>query len=238
MTDGDVNLIEEADLFDVNIVGSILKTWLRNLPDEILPLATQNRIADAHPDATDVPQMLKDEISKLPPWDYYLLFAFTCHLHLLGQYVDDNRMSYEALRTCLAPSLKIDHYCLNFLINHWADCWQGCWYERQYRDEEYQYIASISPNVRDGEQNDNPLSGSTTALTLQPNAQDAMPYGPNVNNQAGYSWAPPDVARTRANQSGPDNGYVTSTQNESVTVDSPNRSELPELTFSPIRFSH
>ena len=303
ITELDVNLTKQSDLYDVNVVGSLLKTWLRTLPDEIFPQATQNRIAAAHPDAKTVPQMLKDELSQLPPWDYYLLFAFTCHLHLLGEYVEVNKMTYNNLLTCLQPSLKIDHYCFKFLVNQWRECWQGCWTEKQFRDEEYQFLAGLPPDSRDGASRAGPGIPKEPFLTteqmnalprdpvdrerpnlgpmpkkkgtnmLEPNEDDATSRNSEINNQAGYIWTPPGGARTRANKSEPDdgtampqdsninnqagniwtssgaarkranisepgNGHATPTQNGKGRANGPNGSELPEFTFSPIRFSH
>lgn len=128
----DIDLFEEPDLYDINTVGSMFKAWLRELPDEIFPLETQKRIADECEGATKVPQMLKDELSKLPPFHYYLLFAITCHLSLLHSYVDKNKMDYRNLCICFQPCMKIDAFCFNFLVCHWRECWQGCWTEKEY----------------------------------------------------------------------------------------------------------
>lgn len=81
--------------------------------------------------------MLKDELSKLPPWNYYLLFAITCHLSLLNSYVDKNRMNYSNLCICFQPCLKVDPFCFQFLVCDWRNCWQGCWTEKQALVEEY-----------------------------------------------------------------------------------------------------
>ena len=74
---------EQPGLYDINIVGSMFKSWLRDLPDEVLPKQTQAKIACESPDPSTVPQMLRDELSNLPPWNYYMVFAITCHLGLL-----------------------------------------------------------------------------------------------------------------------------------------------------------
>ncbi|KAL8866167.1 MAG: hypothetical protein Q9198_009008, partial [Flavoplaca austrocitrina] len=140
----DINLFEEADLYDINIIGSLFKAWLRDLPSEILPKATQARVAAAHPNATTVPQMLKDELSNLPPWNYYLLFAITCHLSLLHAYHDKNKMSYSNLCICFQPCIGIDSYCFQFLVCEWRSCWQGCFTEKDYLEQEYRVIDGVS----------------------------------------------------------------------------------------------
>ena len=141
----DINLFDEPDLYDINIIGSMFKAWLRDLPDEILPKATQNLVAEKCMGAEDTPQLLKDELSKLPPFNYYLLFAITCHLSLLHSFSEKNKMTYHNLCICFQPCLKIDGFCFKFLVTDWKNCWQGCWTERQFLDQEYRY-------EREGEQ--------------------------------------------------------------------------------------
>ncbi|KAI4089877.1 MAG: hypothetical protein L6R37_007983 [Teloschistes peruensis] len=138
----DINLFDESELYDINIIGSLFKAWLRDLPSEILPKATQARVAAAHPDAVEVPQMLRDELSNLPPWNYYLLFAITCHLSLLHACHEKNKMSYSNLCICFQPCIGIDAYCFQFLVCDWRSCWQGCLTEKLYLEQEYRAIES------------------------------------------------------------------------------------------------
>ncbi|EAS28799.3 rho GTPase activator [Coccidioides immitis RS] len=138
-TELDINLFDEPDLYDVNTIGSMFKAWLRELPDEIFPKATQAMIAEKCAGATKAPQLLKDELSKLPPFNYYLLFAITCHLSLLHSYVDKNKMDYRNLCICFQPCMKIDGFCFQFLVCDWKNCWQGCWTEKEYLAKELEY---------------------------------------------------------------------------------------------------
>jgi hypothetical protein len=128
----DVDLFEEPDLYDINTVGSLFKAWLRELPDELFPKDTQAMIAEKCEGATTAPQLLKDELSKLPPYHYYLLFAITCHLNLLHTYIDQNKMDYRNLCICFQPCMKIDAFCFYFLVCDWKNCWQGCWTEKEF----------------------------------------------------------------------------------------------------------
>lgn len=93
-------------------------------------------IAEECAGATTAPQMLKDELSKLPPHNYYLLFTITCHLSLLHSYVDKNKMDYRNLCICFQPCMKIDAFCFQFLVCDWKNCWQGCWTEKEYLEKE------------------------------------------------------------------------------------------------------
>ncbi|KAI4115916.1 MAG: hypothetical protein LQ345_003573 [Seirophora villosa] len=168
----DINLFDEADLFDINIIGSLFKAWLRDLPSEILPKTVQARVAAAHPNVNHVPQMLKDELSSLPPWNYYLLFAITCHLSLLHDHHDKNKMSYSNLCICFQPCIGIDAYCFQFLVCDWRSCWQGCWTEKEYLEQEYRVIDCLDSPVY-GEEKHYEDSDSGTIVVDQPTPQSA-----------------------------------------------------------------
>lgn len=137
----------------------MFKAWLRDLPTEILPKSVQARIGEQCAGATEVPQMMKDELSNLPPWNYYLLFAITCHLSLLHAYVDKNKMNYSNLCICFQPCLRIDSFCFQFLVCDWRNCWQGCWTEKEALAEEYRSLAREGIHSSGGES-----SGGSTAV--------------------------------------------------------------------------
>lgn len=138
--DGDIDLFNEPDLHDINTIGSMFKKWLRDLPDEILPKATQSKIAQQCQGATSTPQLLKDELSKLPPFNYYLLFAITCHISLLHSCSKENKMDYRNLCICFQPCMKIDAFCFQWLVLDWRNCWQGCWTEKEYLQKELDHM--------------------------------------------------------------------------------------------------
>lgn len=88
--------------------------------------------------------MMKDELSKLPPFNYYILFAITCHISLLHMNSNKNKMNYHNLCICFQPCMKIDAFCFQFLVCDWKNCWQGCWTEREYLDEEYRLLNNMT----------------------------------------------------------------------------------------------
>jgi len=128
----------------------MFKAWLRELPDEIFPKQTQAMIAENCMGATTAPQLLKDELSKLPPFNYYLLFAITCHLSLLHSYADKNKMDYRNLCICFQPCMKIDAFCFQFLVCDWKNCWQGCWTERTFLEIELEAERKLLESQRNG----------------------------------------------------------------------------------------
>ncbi|KAJ4197780.1 hypothetical protein NW767_000975 [Fusarium falciforme] len=141
----DVNLFDERDLYDINIIGSMLKAWLRELPDELFPKAAQDRIARECAGSEEVPELLIEELSNLSPFNYYLLFAITCHLSLLLAHSDKNKMDFRNLCICFQPCMKIDAFCFKFLVCDWRDCWRGCKNEAKYIEEEYMLFDQPPP---------------------------------------------------------------------------------------------
>lgn len=133
------------DLYDINIIGSMLKAWLRELPDELFPKESQDRIARECAGAEEVPQLLIDELSTLSPFNYYLLFAITCHLSLLLAHSDKNKMDFRNLCICFQPCMKIDAFSFKFLVCDWRNCWKGCNNEAQYIEEEYKLFDQPPP---------------------------------------------------------------------------------------------
>lgn len=142
-----MDLFEQTDLYDINIIGSMLKAWLRELPDELFPKEAQDRIARECAGAETVPQMLIDELSNLPPFNYYLLFAITCHLSLLLAHQEKNKMDFRNLCICFQPCMKIDAFCFKFLVCDWRECWTGCKNEAKYIEEEYALFDQPPPKV-------------------------------------------------------------------------------------------
>ncbi|KAF4123889.1 RhoGAP [Geosmithia morbida] len=145
LADLDVDLFEQDDLYDINIIGSMLKAWLRELPDELFPKAAQERISRECAGSEEVPQMLIDELSNLSPFQYYLLFAITCHLSLLLAHSDKNKMDFRNLCICFQPCMKIDVFCFKFLVCDWRDCWKGCKNESAFIEEEYALLDQPPP---------------------------------------------------------------------------------------------
>ena len=175
----DINLFEEPELYDINTIGSMFKSWLRELPDEIFPKATQQKIAEHCAGATKTPQLLKDELSMLPPFNYYLLFAITCHLSLLHSFAEKNKMDYRNLCICFQPCLKIDGFCFQFLVQDWKNCWQGCWTEKEFLEEEYRYAREGSPVAQDALLVDDRAISSSGSSQYAQGTQNLMQHRPD-----------------------------------------------------------
>ncbi|KAJ5342419.1 hypothetical protein N7541_011543 [Penicillium brevicompactum] len=217
-TELDIDLFEVPDLYDINTVGSLFKAWLRELPDELFPKATQTMIAQQCEGATTAPQLLKDELSKLPPYHYYLLFAITCHLNLLHSYVDQNKMDYRNLCICFQPCMKIDAFCFQFLVCDWKNCWQGCWTEKEYLEIE-----------RKMDERDQRVSEEQEKEAVREKQETAASHERAISSSSSSAGEePPRPATSRSRKAPPKNIEISHTRSVS---------QLPELgpPLSPIK---
>lgn len=203
----------------------MLKAWLRELPDELFPKDAQERVARECAGTDEVPPLLIEELSNLSPFNYYLLFAITCHLSLLLAHSDKNKMDFRNLCICFQPCMKIDAFCFKFLVCDWRHCWQGCKNEARYIEEEYTILNEPVPRIL----NSTPLiyteppedrnissSDSSTQLTLGP---DELQNG---------------KLRNRPLASGPSNGSMTSDSTAATSLTANSR-EPPRKFSSELR---
>lgn len=170
--------------------------------------------------------MLKDELSRLPPWNYYLLFATTCHLSLLHAYVDKNRMNFQNLCICFQPCLKIDSFCFRFLVCDWKNCWQGCRTENETLDEEYAILKELEEGRAGGS------SGGSTAVAEDSSISSTEGSKLSLSARARERQKPPPLTINNAS------GESLASPSRNGDVNSRSGSQLPELApvepLSPI----
>lgn len=158
ITELDVNLLDEPDLYDASIIASLFKEWIRELPEDVFPKDAQDRVVVQIPrevSETESPviQILREELQQLPPFNYYLLFAITCHLSLLLSYQTVNKMTLDNLYRCFNQSLKLDGRIFYTLVGDWRQCWTGCLTENDYLKAEYDHLQHPYPQfVRDNDE--------------------------------------------------------------------------------------
>ena len=225
-TEHDINLFDEPELYDINTIGSMFKSWLRELPDEIFPKGVQVKIAEQCMGATETPQLLKDELSSLPPFHYYLLFAITCHLSLLHSFADKNKMDYRNLCICFQPCLKIDGFCFQFLVQDWKNCWQGCWTEKEFLEEEYRVEREGSAQGDSQTTDDRAISSSDSGHQTQ----HAQPTGHQDVPRAQHATGTREGLHTNggSTQSAPQSNTIQGSQQPSNGNSRPNN-RLPEV---------
>lgn len=149
-------MLDEAELYDASIIASLFKEWIRELPEEIFPKESQARVVaqlpHELPDRGYVPEILRNELQHLPPFNYYLLFAITCHLSLLLSYETKNKMTLDNLYRCFNQSLKLDGRIFYTLVGDWRQCWAGCLTEDDFLKAEYEYLQHPYPQFLAGQE--------------------------------------------------------------------------------------
>lgn len=202
----------------------MLKAWLRELPDELFPKAAQERISRECAGAETVPQMLIDELSNLSPFQYYLLFAITCHLSLLLAHSDKNKMDFRNLCICFQPCMKIDAFSFKFLVCDWRDCWKGCKNEPAYIEQEYILLDQPPPQglapAPGPERSESPSKKSAKSAKSAQSAQSAKSAKSAKSDHKHQS--PPADARTKT----PEN--ATANTNGSEHVETSKKGNLNE----------
>jgi len=150
--------LDETDLYDASIIASLFKEWIRELPEDIFPKDAQDRITAQLPRELpkkgSITQLLRDELQHLPPFNYYLLFAITCHLSLLLSYETKNRMTLDNLYRCFNQSLKLDGRIFHTLVGDWRQCWAGCLTENDYLRAEYDHLQHPYPQFMQQKSNE------------------------------------------------------------------------------------
>lgn len=174
----DIDLLSE-EIGDTNEIASMLKAWFRELPSELMDSRIQKQLADGlekqNPNyknvGQDAPQLLRDTLSELPPFNYYLLFAITCHLSLLLTNKDRNKMDLNNLAVCVGPCLNLERWLFNYLVGDWRHCWQGCFTEKEYLNIEKMVEEGHDPaNLPQGQYGDeHSLSNSLWTSTTDDN---------------------------------------------------------------------
>lgn len=197
-TELDVDLLDEQELYDPNNIGSMFKSWLRDLPTEMFPKDLQQSLAEDlaqdNPDyqklGQPVPQKLKDTLSSLSPFNYYLLFAITCHLSLLLSHQDSNRMDLNNLSICIGPCLDLERWLFNYLVGSWKQCWQGCFTEKDYLEFEKEHEQNLA----------NGLAAQTSSVPQQ-SMQDRPTRQTMLNDRNVHSSSSKTRSRSRGGSS-------------------------------------
>ncbi|KAF8428138.1 hypothetical protein EV426DRAFT_705034 [Tirmania nivea] len=204
---------------DIHTVTSLLKSYFRALPEAILPAEIQKKVYEQckdHPESESPPQCFIDELSQLPPYNYYMLYSLSAHLSIVNQQSDVNKMNLSNLGMIFCSTLRIDRFCFNWLVGHWVDCWQGCWTER---DE----LEKTDPELWK-RQRDNASDMQSQAPTFD--TRSSAPSSPAPSSTAPHTPVPPSLLSQETPVPSPKLGYspkITSPQmvQSPLTIKSP-----------------
>ncbi|TGZ79568.1 RhoGAP-domain-containing protein [Ascodesmis nigricans] len=143
-------MYHDVDLFenppnDLHTVSSLLKSYLRSLPEPVIPKDVQTRMYERckdHADLSRPPTEFIEELSKLPPYNYYLLRYLFSHLSAVNDASGINKMNIPNLAMIFCPTLRMDRFAFNWLAGNFNMCWtMGC------VGEEEEYLLSSQNQV-------------------------------------------------------------------------------------------
>lgn len=74
---------------------------------------------------------------------------------MVNQNSDVNKMNLSNLGMIFCSTLRIDRFCFNWLVGHWADCWQGCLTEKselektddEFRKKPHDDASDVQPPI-------------------------------------------------------------------------------------------
>ncbi|KAJ7668337.1 Rho GTPase activation protein [Mycena rosella] len=92
---------------DINNVASVMKMWLRELPDPLLTCELQQGFIDAAKIENDRLRHIRlhERVNDLPDANYATLKYFLGHLHRINQHAAENSMSVQNLAIVFGPTL-------------------------------------------------------------------------------------------------------------------------------------
>lgn len=149
------------------------------------------------------PQRLRDALSELPPFNYYLLFAITCHLSLLLSHKDKNKMDLNNLSICIGPCLELERWLFNYLVGDWRRCWQGCFTEKRFLEAEKAFEAGGEYEVPDleGKKDDGDtgeeVKTPVTAVTADEKSTEAVSGNGGGSGKASRSGSTQEVEKDK-----------------------------------------
>ncbi|KAF4610559.1 hypothetical protein D9613_006706 [Agrocybe pediades] len=100
---------------DINNVASVLKMWLRELPDPLMTTALHQGFIEAAKIENDRLRHIRlhERVNELPDPNYATLKYFLGHLHRINQHASDNSMSMQNLAIVFGPTLFGQHASAN-----------------------------------------------------------------------------------------------------------------------------
>ncbi|KAJ2548511.1 Rho GTPase activating protein [Coemansia sp. RSA 1933] len=169
-SNSDYNLLKLSKPPDIHAVASLLKAYLRELPESVLTLRLHQefmRVVDLA-DRGDRIHELGRLVSELPIANYTLLRALTAHLIRIVQKASTNRMTLRNIGIVFSPSLGIPVSVFSLLMVEFEYIF---WVNDSGIPEPKNLFAETSSTV----------AGSTSALRYQPDAHLSVSVSSGLN---------------------------------------------------------
>jgi hypothetical protein len=133
---GDVNLLQDKEIYDVHVITGLLKLYLRELPTTIMTKEFQPRFIEiaSIPDREEKIKALGNLISYLPLANYTLLRCLAAHLVRIVQNSDLNKMTLSNIAIVFGPTLGIPIGLFVLILSEFEAVF--CWTTLKESEEE------------------------------------------------------------------------------------------------------
>ncbi|KAJ3380624.1 hypothetical protein HDU84_005673 [Entophlyctis sp. JEL0112] len=121
-SEGDLNLVKlrsEGELIDIHAVTSLVKLYLRELPDSVLgdgELKTKFVKCASLQEKGDKLRELSNLLPQLPSENYSLLKRMSMHLKLIVEHRDTNKMNMSNLSIVFSPTIGVPGSLLQIMV--------------------------------------------------------------------------------------------------------------------------
>ncbi|GMK55318.1 hypothetical protein CspeluHIS016_0203740 [Cutaneotrichosporon spelunceum] len=115
--DLDLSLVDPSDL-DPHAIAGTFKSYLRELPDPMVPFHIEQRIEAYIRNKTEDLDELAKLVGQLPSANWFLLADVIMLIDLIPKSIEVNRMSHQALMLSLGPTLRISGEHVQYFVRH------------------------------------------------------------------------------------------------------------------------
>jgi len=193
---GDVNLLQDKEIYDVHVIAGLLKLYLRELPTTIMTKEFQPRFVEiaSIPDREEKVKALANLISYLPLANYTLLRCLAAHLVRIVQNSDLNKMTLSNIAIVFGPTLGIPIGLFVLILSEFEAVF--CWTTLKESEEEENIMSILFSGPEDyltvksvakaqNETRNNNTSSSTTNVNIvggKSKSYDDYPKYKSVDN--------------------------------------------------------
>eukprot|EP00833_Pecoramyces_ruminatium_P016466 jgi/Orpsp1_1/1190498/evm.model.d7180000079401.1 len=146
---GDVNLLQDKEIYDVHVITGLLKLYLRELPTTIMTKEFQPRFIEiaSIPDREEKVKALANLISYLPLANYTLLRCLAAHLVRIVQNSDLNKMTLSNIAIVFGPTLGIPIGLFVLILSEFEAVF--CWTTLKESEEEENIMSILFSGPED-----------------------------------------------------------------------------------------
>lgn len=131
---------------DANVVASLLKQYLRELPDSLLTSRLQDRFEQVtrYSNSLEQVMVMKEVIAELPPHNRLMLGWLMVHMSHIVENVSVNKMGMPNIIIVLSPTLQTSPAVLCIMLTHVKELFDGVVLTKYVRPLEEEVVPEVS----------------------------------------------------------------------------------------------